>query len=80
MKTKPSKQYLEDCFNSSDGHGNFINWEYLEQLEQLEHLEEDKPIRIKTTSARLFYKGGWVNCQTDHLETNPYDLFSCDYR
>lgn len=41
---------------------------------------EDKPIRIKTTSARLFYKGGWVNCQTDHLETNPYDLFSCDYR
>lgn len=77
MKTKPSKQYLEDCFNSSDGHGNFINWEYLEQLEQL---EEEKPIKIKTTSARIYYKGQWVNCETDNIEYDPYTVFSCQYK
>ena len=61
MKTKPSKQYLEQ----------------LEQLEQLEEVEE-KP-KLKTTSCRLFYKGQWVNCETDNIENNPFELFSCKF-
>lgn len=55
--------------------------EYYSQLvdDLKEEFIEEKH-RLKTTSCRLFHKGVWVNCESDNIKDNPFDLFSCEFR
>lgn len=54
--------------------------EYYSQLVYDLKEEVEEKHTLKTTSCRLFYKGQWVNCETDNIEDNPFELFSCKFR
>jgi hypothetical protein len=43
------------------------------------YVEDKQKIRIKTTSARLFYKGQWNNCEIDD-GSSPWDYFTCQFK
>lgn len=51
----------------------------ISDLQDLNKEEVEEKHRLKTTSCRLFYKGQWVNCETDNIEDNPFELFSCKF-
>ena len=53
--------------------------EYYSQLANDLKEEVEEKHKLKTTSCRLFYKGQWVNCETDNIEDNPFELFSCKF-